>query len=180
MFYETKLSHYLTFKNPGLDKDFLDEYSPMPGKRRQDTREEWADESLWRDWSLCQGITNISLLVVFKILSFIMNMLTYSRSTQMQMYENMYNQHIFKDLIEAPAMNQLRLSPSPPGRGREGNIISRAGNNALEKEHIVIHFDICRGRAGRSSLRGSLQINHCRGTRGEDASRPTICRPLVR
>ena len=67
------------------------------------------------------------------------------------MYENMYNQHTFKDLIEAPAMNLLRLSPCPPGRGREGNIISRAGNNALEKEHIVIHFDICRGRAGRSA-----------------------------
>ena len=95
------------------------------------------------------------------------------------MYENLYNQHTFKDLIEATAMNLLRHSPSPPCLGREGNIISRAGNNALEKEHIVIHFDICRGRAGRSS-RGSLQINHCHGTRGDGASRPAICRPLVR
>ena len=46
-----------------------------------------------------------------------MNMLTYSRLTQMQIYENNV-QSTFKDLIEAPAMNQLRLSPSPTRRER--------------------------------------------------------------
>ena len=85
--------------------------------------------------------------VVFKILSFIMNMLTYSRLTQMQIYENNV-QSTFKDyLIEAPAMNQLRLSPSPSRRERVENIIwSGVGNSSVKKEHIVIHFDICRGR----------------------------------
>ena len=46
-----------------------------------------------------------------------MNMLTYSRLTQMQTYKNNV-QSTFKDLIEAPAMNQLRLSPSPTRRER--------------------------------------------------------------
>ena len=76
-----------------------------------------------------------------------MNMLTYSRLTQMQIYENNV-QSTFKDyLIEAPAMNQLRLSPSPSRRERVENIIwSGVGNSSVKKEHIVIHFDICRGR----------------------------------
>ena len=75
-----------------------------------------------------------------------MNMLTYSRLTQMQIYENNV-QSTFKDLIEAPAMNQLRLSPSPSRRERVENITwSGVGNSWVKKEHIVIHFDICRGR----------------------------------
>ena len=66
-----------------------------------------------------------------------MNMLTYSRLTQMQIYENNV-QSTFKDLIEAPAMNQLRLSPIPSRRERAENIIwSGVGNSSVKKEHIV-------------------------------------------
>ena len=62
-----------------------------------------------------------------------MNMLTYSRLTQMQIYENNV-QSTFKDLIEAPAMNQLRLSPSPSRRERAENITwSGVGNSSGEK-----------------------------------------------
>ena len=63
-----------------------------------------------------------------------MNMLTYSRLTQMQIYENNV-QSTFKDylILEAPAMNQLRLSPSPSRRERVENIIwSGVGNSSGE------------------------------------------------
>ena len=69
-----------------------------------------------------------------------MNMLTYSRLTQMQIYENNVQSTFNKDylILEAPAMNQLRLSPSPSRRERVENIIwSGVGNSSVKKEHIV-------------------------------------------